>query len=194
MDDQPLGRVTIVGVGDAGSAAVDRIIAEGVNRVQCIAVNTYAGALSKSKAATRLLIGEHTTRGLGAGGSPDMGRKAAEENAQLLFKTLEGADTIFVVCGIGGGTGTGAAPVIAGIGRELHAQVIAVASLPFTLEGSHRQQIAQFGLSALKAQTDKLTVISGDNLLKWAIKDAPMRQAYILVSGALAWGVIGHLT
>jgi len=194
MDDQPLGHVTIVGVGDAGCAAVDRLIGEGINRVQFIAVNTFAGALAKSKATTRLLLGEHTARGLGTGGSPDLGRKAAEENAQMLFRTLEDTDTVFVVYGIGGGTGTGAAPVIAGIGKEMRAQVIAVASLPFTFEGSHRQQIAQFGLPLLKAQTDKLTIISGDNLLKFAVKDASMQQAYTLLCGALAWGVIGHLT
>ncbi len=145
--------------------------------------------LSKSK--TRVRIGDKLTRGLGAGGNPEIGRKAAEESADELYEVLRGADMIFIACGMGGGTGTGASPVIAQIAKELGSLTIGVVTRPFTFEGSKRQQSAEAGIEALKSQVDTLIVIPNDRLLQIADKRASLQQAFSLADDVLRQGIQG---
>ena len=149
---ESFARIKVVGVGGGGCNAVDRMIDEGLQGVEFVAVNTDAQALMLSKAATRVRIGEKLTRGLGSGGNPEMGRKAAEESAEELYEVLKGADMVFITAGMGGGTGTGAAPIVAQIAKEVGALTIGVVTRPFTFEGSRRIQSAEAGITKLKEQ------------------------------------------
>ncbi len=135
-------QIKVVGVGGGGGNAVNRMIEEGMGGVEFIAVNTDAQALILSQAKTRVRIGDKLTRGLGAGGNPEIGRKAAEESADELYEVLRGADMVFITCGMGGGTGTGAAPIMAQVAKELGALTIGVVTKPFTFEGKRRQDAA----------------------------------------------------
>jgi cell division protein FtsZ len=145
--------------------------------------------LSKSK--TRVRIGDKLTRGLGAGGNPEIGRKAAEESADELYEVLRGADMIFIASGMGGGTGTGASPIVAQIAKELGALTIGVVTRPFTFEGAKRQQTAEAGIEALKSQVDTLIVIPNDRLLQIASKNATLQQAFSLADDVLRQGIQG---
>ena len=184
-------QIKVVGVGGGGNNAVNRMIAEGLGGVEFIAVNTDNQALMLSKSKTRVRIGDKLTRGLGAGGNPEIGRKAAEESADELYEVLRGADMIFIASGMGGGTGTGASPIVAQIAKELGALTIGVVTRPFTFEGAKRQQSAEAGIEALKSQVDTLIVIPNDRLLQIASKNATLQQAFSLADDVLRQGIQG---
>ncbi|MBZ0281968.1 MAG: cell division protein FtsZ [Anaerolineae bacterium] len=184
-------QIKVIGVGGGGGNAVNRMINEGLGGVEFISVNTDNQALMLSKAKTRVRIGDKLTRGLGAGGNPEIGRKAAEESADELYEVLRGADMIFIAGGMGGGTGTGASPVIAQIAKELGALTIGVVTKPFSFEGSRRTQSAESGIEALKSQVDTLIVIPNDRLLQIADKRASLQQAFSLADDVLRQGIQG---
>lgn len=184
-------QIKVVGVGGGGGNAVNRMINEGLGGIEFISVNTDNQALMLSNAKTRVRIGDKLTRGLGAGGNPEVGRKAAEESADELYEVLRGADMVFIAGGMGGGTGTGAAPVIAQIAKELGALTIGVVTKPFTFEGPRRQQSAEAGIESLKSQVDTLIVIPNDRLLQVAHKNATLQQAFSLADDVLRQGIQG---
>ncbi len=184
-------QIKVIGVGGGGGNAINRMIAEGLGGVEFIAVNTDNQALLLSKAKTRVRIGDKLTRGLGAGGNPEIGRKAAEETSDELYEVLRGADMVFIASGMGGGTGTGASPVVAQIAKELGALTIGVVTRPFTFEGAKRQQSAEAGIEALKGQVDTLIVIPNDRLLQIADKRASLQQAFSLADDVLRQGIQG---
>lgn len=184
-------QIKVIGVGGGGGNAVNRMVNEGLGGVEFIAVNTDNQALMLSKAKTRVRIGDKLTRGLGAGGNPEIGRKAAEESSDDLLEVLRGADMVFIACGMGGGTGTGASPVVAQIAKELGALTIGVVTRPFTFEGSRRGQLAQAGIEALKSQVDTLIVIPNDRLLQIADKRSTLQQAFSLADDVLRQGIQG---
>ena len=184
-------QIKVVGVGGGGNNAVNRMIAEGLGGVEFISINTDNQALMLSKAKTRVRIGDKLTRGLGAGGNPEIGRKAAEESSDELYEVLRGADMIFIASGMGGGTGTGASPVVAQIAKELGSLTIGVVTRPFTFEGARRQQSAEAGIEALKSQVDTLIVIPNDRLLQIASKNASLQQAFSLADDVLRQGIQG---
>src|SRR5215813_6591730 len=164
MSNENFATIKVIGVGGGGGNAVNRMIEEGLAGVEFITVNTDSQALLLSKARTRVRIGDKLTRGLGAGGNPEIGKKAAEESADELYEVLRGADMVFIACGMGGGTGTGASPVVAQIAKELGALTIGVVTRPFTFEGNRRLQLAMQGIENLKNQVDTLIVIPNDRL------------------------------
>jgi cell division protein FtsZ len=184
-------QIKVVGAGGGGNNAVNRMINEGLGGVEFISINTDNQALMLSKAKTRVRIGDKLTRGLGAGGNPEIGRKAAEESSEELYEVLRGADMVFIAAGMGGGTGTGAAPIIAQIAKELGALTIGVVTRPFTFEGSRRIQHADAGIEALKSQVDTLIVIPNDRLLQIADKRASLQQAFSLADDVLRQGIQG---
>lgn len=151
--------IKVVGVGGGGGNAVDRMVESGIQNVEFIAVNTDAQALRRSKADVRIQIGEKLTKGLGAGANPEVGRKAAEETKDKIEEALEGADMVFVTSGMGGGTGTGAAPIVASIAKELGALTVGVVTRPFNFEGKKRQVQSTAGINSLKGAVDTLIVI-----------------------------------
>ncbi len=183
--------IKVIGVGGGGNNAVNRMIEHGVQGVDFIAVNTDAQALENSKAQYKLQIGGKLTRGLGAGANPDVGKKAAEETREQLEELLRGADMVFVTAGMGGGTGTGAAPVIAQISRDLGALTVGVVTRPFTFEGRKRQTQAIGGITNLKEAVDTLIVIPNDKLLQIVDKSTPMLEAFREADNVLRQGVQG---
>ena len=183
--------IKVVGIGGGGGNAVNRMIEEGLGGVEFIAINTDSQALLLSKAKTRVRIGDKLTRGLGAGGNPEIGRKAAEESADELYEVLRGADMIFITGGMGGGTGTGGAPVVAQVAKELGALTIGVVTRPFTFEGSRRIQAAEAGIEALKSQVDTLIVIPNDRLLQIVDKRASLQDAFGMADDVLRQGIQG---
>src|SRR5690554_2414647 len=191
MDMQQLATIKVIGVGGGGSNAVNRMIEHGVQGVEFIAVNTDAQALNLSKAETKLQIGSKLTRGLGAGANPEIGKKAAEESKEQIEESLKGADMVFVTAGMGGGTGTGAAPVIAHIAKELDALTVGVVTRPFTFEGRKRSTQAASGIEALKTAVDTLIVIPNDRLLEIVDKSTPMLEAFREADNVLRHGVQG---
>lgn len=191
MDTNSLAKIKVIGVGGGGSNAVNRMIESGVQGVEFIAVNTDAQALHLSKAEHRLQIGEKLTRGLGAGANPEVGKKAAEESREQLENVLKGADMVFVTAGMGGGTGTGAAPVIAEISKELGALTVGVVTRPFSFEGRRRSTHAYAGIEALKEKVDTLIVIPNDRLLEIIDKNTPMLEAFREADNVLRQGVQG---
>ena len=188
---ESFARIKVVGVGGGGSNAVNRMIAEGIQGVEFVAINTDAQALMLSQASTRVRIGDKLTRGLGAGGNPDVGRKAAEESAEDLYNVLRGSDMVFVTAGLGGGTGTGAAPVVAQISKEVGALTIGVVTRPFTFEGGKRMGSAETGMSALKEHADTLIVIPNDRLLQIVDKRANLNDAFRQADDVLRQGIQG---
>ncbi len=186
-----LARIKVIGVGGGGGNAVNRMIEHGVQGVDFIAVNTDAQALNLSKAEVKMQIGGKLTRGLGAGANPEVGKKAAEETREQIEEALRGADMVFVTAGMGGGTGTGAAPVIANIARELGALTVGVVTRPFTFEGRKRANQAQGGISAMKEAVDTLIVIPNDRLLEIVDKNTPMLEAFREADNVLRQGVQG---
>lgn len=183
--------IKVIGVGGGGSNAVNRMIDEGMGGVDFIAVNTDSQALLLSKAKSRVRIGDKLTRGLGAGGNPEVGRKAAEESSDEIYEVLRGSDMVFITCGMGGGTGTGAAPIVAGAARELGALTIGVVTRPFTFEGARRIQTAEAGIEALKSQVDTLIVIPNDRLLQIVDKRASLQSAFAMADDVLRQGIQG---
>jgi cell division protein FtsZ len=188
---ESFAHIKVVGVGGGGCNAVERMIKEGLQGIEFIAINTDAQALMLSSAPTRVRIGEKLTRGLGSGGNPEQGRKAAEESQEALYNVLRGADMVFVTAGMGGGTGTGAASIVAQIGRELGALTIGVVTRPFSFEGSRRIQVAESGIEKLKEQADTLIVIPNDRLLQIVDKRANLQDAFRCADDVLRQGVQG---
>src|SRR5690625_1769824 len=186
-----LATIKVIGVGGGGNNAVNRMIEHGVEGVEFIAVNTDAQALNLSKAETKLQIGGKLTRGLGAGANPEIGKKAAEESKEQLEEVLQGADMIFVTAGMGGGTGTGAAPVIAQISKDLGALTVGVVTRPFSFEGRRRSTQAISGIETLKNSVDTLIVIPNDRLLEIVDKNTPMLEAFREADNVLRQGVQG---
>ncbi|HLR22888.1 MAG TPA: cell division protein FtsZ [Pseudogracilibacillus sp.] len=186
-----LATIKVIGVGGGGNNAVNRMIDHGVEGVDFIAVNTDSQALNLSKAEVKLQIGEKLTRGLGAGANPEVGKKAAEESKEQIEEVLRGADMIFVTAGKGGGTGTGAAPVIAQIAKDIGALTVGVVTRPFSFEGIRRQKQAKTGIEELKEAVDTLIVIPNDRLLEIVDKNTPMLEAFREADNVLRQGVQG---
>ncbi len=184
-------RIRVVGAGGGGSNAVNRMIDSGVGGVDFIAINTDSQALMLSNAPTRVRIGEKLTRGLGAGGDPEVGMKAAEESVDELREVLMGSDMVFVTAGMGGGTGTGAAPVVAKVAKSLDALTIGVVTKPFTFEGSRRMKSAEVGLTNLAAEVDTLIVIPNNRLLELADKRVPLSESFQMADDVLRQGIQG---
>ncbi|AJY76373.1 cell division protein FtsZ [Paenibacillus beijingensis] len=191
IDVETLAQIKVIGVGGGGSNAVNRMIDNGVKGVEFITVNTDAQALNLAKSEHKLQIGDKLTRGLGAGANPEVGKKAAEESRDLISNTLKGADMVFVTAGMGGGTGTGAAPVIAEIARECGALTVGVVTRPFTFEGRKRSGQAELGIEALKEKVDTLIVIPNDRLLEIVDKKTPMLEAFREADNVLRQAVQG---
>ncbi len=188
---ESFARIKVVGVGGGGCNAVNRMISEGIRGVEFISINTDGQALLFSQAETRVRIGEKVTRGRGAGGIPEMGRKAAEESSEELYQVLKGSDMVFVTAGMGGGTGTGAAPIVAQIAKEVGALTIGVVTKPFTFEGAQRMQAAEMGITKLKEQADTLIVIPNDRLLQIVDKRASLEEAFSTADDVLRQGIQG---
>ncbi|MBR6090962.1 MAG: cell division protein FtsZ [Anaerolineaceae bacterium] len=184
-------RIKVIGVGGAGCNAVNRMIDEGMQGLEFIAVNTDSQALIASKAGTRVRIGEKSTRGLGAGGNPEVGRTAAEESRDEIREALTGADMVFITAGMGGGTGTGAAPIVAEICREIGALTIGVVTKPFSFEGPRRMKSALAGIENLKKNADTLIVIPNDRLLQIVDKKVTMKAAFSQADDVLRQGIQG---
>lgn len=183
--------IKVIGVGGAGNNAINRMIESGIKGVEFIAVNTDNQALQRSKASTRIQIGEKLTRGLGAGANPDIGAQAAEESKSEVAEALRGADMVFVTAGMGGGTGTGAAPIVAATARELGILTIGVVTKPFTFEGKKRLTQAERGVTALKEKVDTLVVIPNDKLLQVIDRKTSIIEAFKMADDILRQGVQG---
>ena len=183
--------IKVIGVGGGGGNAINRMIDEGVAGVEFIAANTDVQALSSSKAETVIQLGPKLTRGLGAGGQPEVGRKAAEESEEVLTNTLQGADMVFITAGMGGGSGTGAAPVIARIAKSVGALTVAVVTRPFGFEGTKRGNYAIEGINELREHVDTLLIISNNNLLEIVDKKTPLLEALSEADNVLRQGVQG---
>lgn len=187
----PVANIKVIGVGGAGNNAVNRMIESGIEGIEFIAINTDAQALFTSKAKTKINIGRATTRGLGAGANPDVGKKAAEESSEEIKNALAGADMVFVTCGLGGGTGTGAAPVVAELAKSLGALVVGVVTKPFTFEGQRRTTQAYEGFNHLREKVDTLITIPNDRILNIIDKKTPLMEAFSVADEILTQGVQG---
>ncbi|MGX8705796.1 MAG: cell division protein FtsZ [bacterium] len=183
--------IRVVGVGGAGTNAVNRMVDSGLKGVQFIAVNTDKQALKLSRADIVIQIGDKLTKGLGAGAQPEVGQKAAEESREEIANTIKGSDLVFVTCGMGGGTGTGAAPVIAEVAREMGILTIGVVSKPFMFEGRQRMKNAEAGIDRLKANVDTLVVVPNDKLLSVVTKGTTMTEAFRIADDTLRQGIQG---
>ena len=188
---EAFARIKVIGVGGGGQNAVNRMIDEGIQGVEFIACNTDAQALELSKAPIRVRLGDKLTRGLGAGGDPEVGRKAAEESADELYSVLKGADMVFVTSGMGGGTGTGAAPVVSQVAKECGALTIGVVTRPFTFEGGRRSQAAEAGIAKMKEHAHTLISIPNDRLLQLADKKSSLQDAFRMADEVLHQGIQG---
>ena len=183
--------IKVVGVGGGGANAVNRMIIEGLRSVEFIAVNTDAQALIHSQAPTKIRIGDKLTRGLGAGGDPERGSKSAEETSDEIREAVKGCDMVFITAGMGGGTGSGAAPVIAKVAREMGALTIGVVTKPFMFEGAKRKRVAEEALNRLKENVDTLIIIPNDRLLDIVDKKASLQSAFRLADDVLRQGIQG---
>lgn len=183
--------IKVIGVGGGGCNAVNRMIEAGLKGIQFIAVNTDKQALNKCGAETKIQIGEKLTRGLGAGGNPEIGQMSAEETIDTISDVIEGADMVFITAGMGGGTGTGAAPIIAKVSRDMGILTVAVVTKPFTFEGRKRMKQAELGLSFLKKFVDSLVVVPNDRLLEISDANTTMVQAFGMADDVLRQGVQG---
>ncbi len=183
--------IKVIGVGGAGNNAVNRMIDAGIKNVEFISVNTDRQALQLSKASTKIQIGEKLTRGLGAGANPDIGAQAAEESRTEVAEALRGADMVFVTAGMGGGTGTGAAPIVAGTAKEMGILTIGVVTKPFTFEGKKRLAQAERGIESLKGKVDTLVVIPNDKLLQIIDRKTSIIEAFRMADDVLRQGVQG---
>ncbi len=190
-EDSPICKIKVIGIGGGGNNAVNRMIYAGITSAQFVAINTDKQALLMSKAPSRLQIGEQLTRGLGAGADPEIGKKAAEESRELLEEILKDTDLVFVTAGMGGGTGTGAAPVVASIAKEMGILTIAVVTKPFRFEGRKRMENAERGIKELKGVVDTLVVIPNDKLLTIVPKNTPIIEAFKTADDVLRQGIQG---
>lgn len=191
IDIEQYAHIKVIGVGGGGSNAVNRMVEAGVKGVEFIAVNTDAQALHMSCADVKIQIGAKLTRGLGAGANPEVGRKAAEESIEELKKHILGADMVFVTAGMGGGTGTGAAPVVAEIAKDSGALTVGVVTKPFSFEGRRRELFADKGIESLKAKVDTLIIIPNDRLYKVVEERTPIVEAFRIADDVLRQGVQG---
>jgi len=188
---EQFANIKVVGVGGGGNNAVNRMIDDGLEGVEFIAINTDAQVLMDSNAGITIRIGEKLTRGLGAGSDPEIGREAAEESKQEIADAVSGADMVFITAGMGGGTGTGAAPVVAKAAKEQGALTVGVVTKPFTVEGTTRMKNAQLGIENLKEEVDTLIIIPNDRLLEVAEKKTSLMEAFKIADGVLRQGVQG---
>ena len=186
-----LACIKVIGVGGGGGNAVNRMIAANVEGVEFIVANTDAQALELSKAPTKIQLGGKLTRGLGAGGNPEVGCKSAEESREELTQALKGADLVFVTAGMGGGTGTGAAPIVAEVAKSIGALTIAIVTKPFTFEGKRRLKQALAGIERLSGQVDSIVTIPNDRLLQIADKNTTLESAFSFADDILRQGVQG---
>ncbi len=184
-------RLKVVGVGGAGNNAVNRMVEDKINNVEFIAINTESKMLQLSKADRTIQIGKETTKGLSTGGNIEIGEKAAKENAEEIRRALEGADMLFITAGMGGGTGTGAAPVVAEIAKSLGILTIGIVTKPFIFEGIRRMNQAKKGIELIKKYVDALIVISNDQLLKTIDKKSTMIEAFRVADSTLKQGILG---
>ncbi len=191
IDMAQFAQIKVVGVGGAGNNAVNRMISSGLNNVEFLALNTDKQALVLSQAGTKIQIGEKITRGLGAGANPEIGSKAAEESADEIAQALKGADLVFVTAGMGGGTGTGAAPVVASVAKEMGILTIGVVTKPFTFEGKPRMANAVKGIAELEKHVDTLVVIPNDRLLQAVTKATSIMDAFRIADEVLQQGIQG---
>ncbi|MCL1905508.1 MAG: cell division protein FtsZ, partial [Clostridiales bacterium] len=194
FDDDRLGdfaRIKVLGIGGGGSNAVNRMIDNDLTGVEFVAINTDKQALGYSKAEAQLQIGPKLTKGLGAGGDPEVGRKAAEESKAELTALLDGVDMVFITAGMGGGTGTGAAPVVASLAKEAGVLTVGVVTKPFGFEGRLRSQQAENGISELKQNVDTLITIPNDKLLQIVDKKTTVKNAFMIANDVLRQGVQG---
>lgn len=190
-DQQSFATIKVIGCGGAGNNAVNRMVDAGLKGVEFIAINTDRQALAMSKASMTIQIGEKLTKGLGAGAIPDIGRRAAEESREEIAQAIRGADLVFVTAGMGGGTGTGAAPIVAEIARDLNCLTIAVVTKPFQFEGKQRMKNAEMGVIDLKQRVDTLVVIPNDRLLQVVTKGTTMLEAFRIADDVLRQGIQG---
>jgi cell division protein FtsZ len=184
-------KIKVIGVGGGGGNAINRMIKENLQGVDFIAVNTDAQALFFSEAPYQIRIGDKLTKGLGAGGDPEIGAKAAQESEEELRKAVEDADMVFITAGIGGGTGTGASPLIGRLAKEAGALTLGVVTRPFTFEGKHRTKVAEEGIAELKQRVDTLIVIPNDRLLELVDKKASIQEAFSVADDVLRQGIQG---
>jgi len=187
----PLANIKVIGVGGGGNNAVNRMIAAGLKGVEFIAVNTDSQALGLSQADNRIQVGNKLTKGLGAGANPEVGQKAAEESRDELMQALRGADMVFVTAGMGGGTGTGGAPIIASVAKELGALTVGVVTRPFIFEGKKRANQAEKGIQELKSKVDTLITIPNDRLLQVVDRSTSISDAFRIADDVLRQGVQG---
>ena len=191
VEQNSFASIKVVGCGGGGTNAVNRMVDAGLRGVEFIAVNTDRQALSLAKADTKIQIGEKLTKGLGAGAQPDIGRRAAEESREEIAQALKGADLVFVTAGMGGGTGTGAAPIVAEVARDNNCLTIAVVTKPFAFEGKQRMKNADMGINELKQNVDTLVVIPNDRLLQVVSKGTSMQEAFRIADDVLRQGIQG---
>lgn len=191
VEMQQFADIKVIGVGGGGNNAINRMIEAGLKGVEFIAVNTDSQALFLSKAEKKIQVGEKLTKGLGAGADPEVGMKAAQENEDEIIKALQGADMVFVTAGMGGGTGTGGAPIIARIAKQIGALTVGVVTKPFTFEGRKRNLQAERGIQALKDEVDSLITIPNDRLLQVVEKNTAFNDAFRIADDILRQGVQG---
>src|SRR3989344_980121 len=184
-DIETFARIKVVGIGGSGCNAIHRMMRSRINGVDYIAINTDVQALHHHKAPVKVHIGRTTTRGLGAGMNPSLGKEAAEENRTDIKEVLDGSDLIFLTAGLGGGTGTGAMPVVSDIAREIGALTIAVVTKPFSFEGSERRKIADDGWQELQGRVDALITIPNDKLLTLIQEETPLEKTFLICDDAL---------
>ncbi len=187
----PVASIKVIGVGGGGCNAVNRMIKSGLKGIEFISINTDAQALYHSETQNKINIGKATTRGLGAGSNPDIGRQAAEESSDEIRDAIEGSDMIFITCGLGGGTGTGGAPIIASLAKEMGILTVAVVTKPFSFEGQRRRNQADEGLENLRNKVDTLITIPNDKILSIIDKKTPLNDAFAVVDDVLRQGVQG---
>lgn len=190
-DITPVASIKVIGVGGGGGNAINRMIKTGLKGIEFISINTDAQALYHSEAAAKINIGKATTRGLGAGSNPDLGRQAAEESIDDIKDAIDGSDMIFITCGLGGGTGTGASPVIANLAKEMGILTVAVVTKPFSFEGQRRKTQCDEGLENLRNKVDTLITIPNDKILSIIDKKTPLNDAFAVVDDVLRQGVQG---
>lgn len=191
MDLERFAAIKVIGVGGGGNNAVNRMITAGLQGVEFVSVNTDAQALLHAQAPYRIQIGDKLTKGLGAGANPEVGEKAAQESREDIIKALKGADMVFVTAGMGGGTGTGAAPVVAECAKEVGALTVGVVTKPFSFEGRRRQMQAERGIAKLKEKVDTLITIPNDRLMQVVDKRTPIMEAFRIADDVLRQGVQG---
>jgi len=184
-------KIKVIGVGGGGCNALDRMIESGLSGVDFIAVNTDYQALQRSSALHKVQIGAKLTRGLGSGSNPEIGKKAAEESRSEIAEVIKGADMVFVTCGMGGGTGTGASPLIASTAKEAGALTVGVVTRPFSFEGRRRMRVSEEGIENLRQNVDSLIVIPNDKLLELAGTTTSLQEAFMMADEILKQGVIG---